>query len=122
MRASSIAAALALASGCAVAQSPNPYEGTWKAMWEGRARPFEAKVVIKGETGTWKTFARNREDPCTGLEVPITITQASPESLVFKTDFDKVIAGCTGFTVSVTPKGDELEGKRGSVPVRLKRD
>ena len=122
MKATSIAAALALACGCAAAQSPNPYDGTWKATWEGRVRPQEAKLVVSGTGGTWKTFARSREDPCVGLEVPITVTEATAERLTFTTDFAKVVPGCAGYTVSVTPNGSELEGKRGTFPVKLKRD
>ncbi|ROZ64933.1 hypothetical protein [Ramlibacter sp. WS9] len=122
MRAASIATALALACACASAQSPNPYEGIWKATWDGRIRQFEATVVIKGDAGTWKTSARDRNDPCVGLEVPIVVSEASPQLLVFKADFDKVIAGCSGFTVSVTPRGSELEGKRGAFAVRMVRN
>jgi hypothetical protein len=116
------AVAFATLATIATAQSQDSYDGTWKATFKGTTRLLEARVVIKGTGGSWKTFATSRDNRCIGLEAPITVTTATADALNFAARFSDVIAGCENFTVEVKRDGAVLKGTRGGVPVEMVRN
>jgi hypothetical protein len=114
-------ALVAIAGSIATAQSQNTYDGTWKATWKGASRPLEARVVISGTGGSWKTFASNKGNRCIGLEAPITVTTSTDAALNFSARFSDVIAGCDNFNVYLIPEGPVLKGTRGGIAVEMVR-
>lgn len=106
----------------AAAQSPNPYEGVWKATWQGASRPLEAAVMIKGLGGSWKTFSTSRSNPCVGREAPIEVTVATSDTLKFTAKFSDVVANCENFDVELKADGSGLRGTRGRLAVEMVRN
>jgi hypothetical protein len=99
----------------------NPYEGQWTAVFQANTRPIEARLVISGTTGTWKSFMRNKENPCAGLEAPITVRTATAEELVFDIEQSKALHGCPDAIATLRSDGASLAGTLGSFPLKLTR-
>lgn len=77
------------------AQDVASLAGTWSgafALPSGQSR--EAKIVITGETGTWQTNARNRENPCIGREFPLDVLNVTPTSFDLAVNSSKSLSGC----------------------------
>ncbi len=107
-----------------VAQTANPYNGTWKVLLEGFERAkVEGTAVIKDEGGTYGMTASSRIDACIGREAPITVLVASAEELVFKVTRSQVLTGCPDFTMKFKKIDDktmkaELQGGRSATLTR----
>jgi hypothetical protein len=84
-----------LVSPLAIAQEPNPYNGTWHASLvtqKGISR--EGTVIINDQGGTWKITSKIFKNPCAGLQAPIVIQRTSTDELVFKIFRSKALRGC----------------------------
>lgn len=91
---------LGLAAASATAQQANPYDGSWRAAFEGqRGAGREGKVVISGQAGSWDMAVTDRKDPCVGRAAPISVQRSTPEELVFEINRSKALAGCKDTTV-----------------------
>ncbi|HWH81851.1 MAG TPA: hypothetical protein VNU71_06405 [Burkholderiaceae bacterium] len=100
------------------AQSPNPYNGSWAASFDGnKTADVEGTVVVNDDGGTWKFLARDRKNPCVGREAPIAVISASADQLVFEVNRSKVLTGCKDFTMKFkkiddrTLSGQTSEGR-----------
>jgi hypothetical protein len=92
---------LAMTSVWALAQTANPYDGTWKVKFDGtRTVDYEGTVVVQGDGGSWKVLARSQSNPCIGREAPISVHRATAEELVFEVNRSKVLTGCRDWTMS----------------------
>jgi hypothetical protein len=91
-----------------LAQSPNPYDGTWTVTFEGaKTAGVEGTVVVKNDGGTWKVLSRDRKDPCVGRETPIAVKTASADELVFEVTRSKIMTGCRDFTMKFKKVDDK---------------
>ena len=106
------------------AQETNPYTGTWKASWEGKRGNLQAKVTITDSGGTWKTATSSHQNPCAGVKAELSVTNASPQELVFDIKFSEALRGCRDVAVTLKPVDDRtLKGFRDStVELTLVRD
>lgn len=108
----------------AFAQTPNPYNGTWKLSIDSDRRTgIEGSVEVKDDGGAWKTISHDQRDACAGREAPIAVRSASAEELVFRVMRSQVLSGCPDFTVTMK-RVDEgrLEGvMRNGWTVRMTR-
>ena len=104
-----------------LAQSPNPYDGTWAVSFDGqRTADLEGTVVVKDGGGMWKVLAKSRKNPCIGREAPITVKTASADELVFEINRSKVLTGCEDLTMKFKKvDGTTLSGKTSSGAVIL---
>ena len=112
-----------------LAQSPNPFVGTWKVTWEqqtrgrgviqGGTRDFEAEMIIAASGGSWKTLGVSRsDDPCVGREVAIAIEKQTDDEIHVRLKFSEVAQGCTDSTVRLKRVDDKkLTGTRGKSEV-----
>ncbi len=112
-----------------LAQSPNPFVGTWKVTWEQQirstgviqqgTREFEAEMIISASGGSWKTLgASARLDPCVGKEVPVAIEKQTDDELNVRLKFSEVAQGCTDAMVRLKRVDDKkLTGTRGKSEV-----
>lgn len=107
-----------------LAQSPNPFVGTWKVTWEqmtrgigvvpGGMRTFEAEMIIAASGGSWKTSSSRGDDPCVGKEVPIAIEKQTDDELNVRLKFSEVVQGCSDAMVRLKRVDDKkLTGTRG---------
>lgn len=79
----------------ALAQEPNPYQGTWKAtMVNKKGETRKGEVILKDKDGTWDIDWQNPSDPCAGLRSPVTIQRTSADELVFEINRSKALKGC----------------------------
>ena len=93
----------ALLASIALAQEPNPYNGTWRASGEDF---IDSEFVLQGEGGKWKTYltaGRRRFDACAAMERPIIVQRSSAEGLVFLINGSKVLSGCPDIVVTLKP-------------------
>ncbi len=97
----------------AIAQTPNPYNGTWVVSFDGKSTAdLEGKVIVTDGGGTWKVLARSTKNPCIGREAPITLQSSSVDELVIEVNRSKVLSGCKDFTFRFKKIDDKtLEGK-----------
>lgn len=114
-----------IAASTALAQAPNPYNGTWTLRFDGaRTADYEGTLVIQDEGGSWKvTAAAPRSNQCIGREAPVSVQLASEDRLVFRVNRSKVLAGCTDWTMKFRKVDDRtLTGEFSSGrPVTLTR-
>ena len=87
-------ATLSISLTCA-AQDVGSLAGTWAGAFAAlNGQPREAKIVIAGETGTWQTYANNRDNPCVGREFPIDVLNVTPTSFDLAVNSSKSLPGC----------------------------
>ena len=97
----------------AIAQTLNPYNGTWVVSFDGKSTAdLEGKVIVADGGGTWKVLARSTKNPCIGREAPIAVQSSSADELVIEVNRSKVLSGCKDFTFRFKKIDDKtLEGK-----------
>lgn len=84
-----------LVSSIALAQEPNPYNGTWHAtLVNEKGISREGTVIINDQGGTWKITSKIFKNPCAGLQSPVVIKRTSMDELVFKIFRSKALRGC----------------------------
>ena len=86
---------IALGYALVLAQSSNPYVGTWSASYQnasGKSR--QGTVVVSEQGGTWDMDVASRDNPCTGRSVPIEVQRATSDDLVFAIRRSKALPGC----------------------------
>jgi hypothetical protein len=102
-----------LAGPLALAQAPNPYNGTWHVSLKdegGKSR--EGTVTFKDEAGTWKITAKKFKNPCIGLQSPIVVQRATADELVFQINRSKALRGCEDNIANVKPVNETtLQGE-----------
>ena len=115
--------ALAAWVASAHAQEVNPYNGTWKAEYTGRAGGSrEGKVVIQDKVGTWDMAVQRSSNPCLGRAYPIAVTAATASELSFQIQRAKTLAGCKDGSATLKRIDDKtLEGEFDDVKLRLVR-
>jgi hypothetical protein len=106
----------------AVAQTDNPFNGSWTVSFDGKKTvDLDGSVVIKGDSGTWDIVAQSRKNPCVGRGYPITVQKASADELVFTVNRAATLAGCKDSTYTFkkvddkTMKGELGDGRAASL-------
>ncbi|MCW5654514.1 hypothetical protein [Hydrogenophaga sp.] len=95
---------LLVALSCGLAASANwaqaPLDGAWRVTFstEG-ADGREAQVEIRGQSGTWTTYARSdkdKRDPCVGRALPLTLSggDGASSALQLRVEASSVVSGC----------------------------
>ena len=111
-----------------MAQAGNPYNGNWKATWEGtqgmQHRVNQAKVVILDNGGSFQNQHKSKANPCVGQKAPIAVKSATEGELIFVIQFSSVLKGCIDSEVSLKRVDDKtLKGLRDKdKPITLVRD
>ena len=105
------------------AQATNPFSGNWKVVWDGEAQTYEAKLVLTEQGGSWKTAARQKNNPCVGREVPVKLDTVSATELTATLGFSEVIPGCKDSRITLkVDSGNNVTGKRGKSDLTLTRE
>ena len=118
------ATATASAQDAAVAS----YDGTWAMSGtSNEGRTINAELVLKGDAGTWRLFARGgtatKNNPCLMKNFPVTVQKSTADELTIHVDGPKVVPGCNEFTATLKPAGSNaLEGAtEGGGTLRIER-
>ena len=115
--------ALSSSAGLAFAQPASPFHGTWAVTWEGKKQVYEARLVLAAGGGTWKTAAREKNNPCVGREVPVKPESATADEARLVLAFSEAIPGCKDLTVVLkAAPGGAVTGVRGEFELTLKRE
>ena len=83
-----------IGSGSVTAQTPNPYDGTWRGSFAGSERANAIELVISGTEGSVKMFGRASINPCLNRQLPVVVQQFSEEELLIRIEGSKVLQGC----------------------------
>lgn len=98
------------------------FVGQWKVTWQGKKQALEAQLELTEKGGSWRTLARNRFNPCIGLEAPVEFVEApTPTRLVLNLKFS-VVQGCKDARV-VLDRNDSgvVTGARGDTALTLQK-
>lgn len=100
-------------SPAAWSHSVNPYNGTWKVVFDGaQAASMQGKLVVRDDARTWKVVAHLRSDTCAGREAPIAVSLVTAKELVFEVQRSKVLTGCPDGSIRFKAVDDKtLTGK-----------
>ena len=111
-----------LAAEPVVAQTDNPFNGSWTISFDGKKTvDLDGTVVINGTGGTWDIRAQARKNPCVGREYPITVQKATADELTFTVNRAVTLAGCNDSTYTFkkiddkTLKGELADGRAASL-------
>ena len=113
------AQALVVAYSCVTlpsfAQDTNSYNGNWKVVGSvPGSGSYQADLRIEGDAGSWQALVTNRDDPCVGRKVPISVLSATSEELTFRIKMSEALAGCQDSTAKLKRVDDStLKGTRG---------
>jgi hypothetical protein len=113
---------LATAPVAALAQTESPFYGQWAVTWEGKKQVYEARLVVGAQGGTWKTSAREKNNPCVGRDVPVKIASISPQEATLTLAFSEALSGCKDSTVVLKLDGTAVTGTREANALTLKRE
>lgn len=107
-----------------VAQDAANYSGKWRAqVTPPSGKTYEANVVIEDKAGTWQALSTDRNNPCVGRPVPITVLTATSEQLSFRIKHAEAIPGCPDTTVRAEKVDDKtMKGNRSGHPIVLTRE
>jgi hypothetical protein len=107
-----------LAAGPVIAQSENPFNGSWAVSFDGKKTvDLDGTVVVNGTRGVWDIVAQSRKNPCVGREYPITVQNATIDELTFTVNRAATLAGCKDSTYTFkrvdekTLKGELADGR-----------
>ncbi|NRF68927.1 hypothetical protein HLB44_18190 [Aquincola sp. S2] len=90
-----VAAGIALMGGAAVGQSLSSLDGVWLARFPGpQGLPREAKLTLSGGTGSYQLLAKNRDDPCLGVQAPVVVSNLTVEGFDLQIQMSKALNGC----------------------------
>ena len=88
-----------LAAQPVVAQTDNPFNGSWTISFDGKKTvDLDGTVVVNGTGGTWNIVAQSRKNPCVGRAYPITVQKATADELTFTVNRAVTLAGCNDST------------------------
>ena len=88
-----------LAAQPAVAQTDNPFNGSWTISFDGKKTvDLDGTVVVNGTGGTWNIVAQSRKNPCVGRAYPLTVQKATADELTFTVNRAVTLAGCNDST------------------------
>ena len=88
-----------LAAQPVVAQTDNPFNGSWTISFDGKKTvDLDGTVVINGTGGTWDIVAQSRKNPCVGRAYPITVQKATADELTFTVNRAVTLASCNDST------------------------
>lgn len=96
--------------------------GNWTAKWETNGRPYEAKLKLTEQGGTWNSSAKSRRDACVGIEAPVETNYVSDDEITMNLAFSKTLQGCTDVLLRLKKTGDNtLIGARdvGSIKAEI---
>jgi len=89
------AAAAALASGGAPAQTPEGLEGEWKARITVKSgRQFDGELKLEATGGTWRTILQSSADPCVGIPTPMQWRRLEGGAYELHFQSSKALTGC----------------------------
>ena len=116
-RAITIVVVALLGCAAAMAQTGNPYNGSWTATWQGTKGMLhqnnQADVVILDNGGTFQNRKWSTRNPCVGREAPIAVKIATTDELIFVIEFSTVLRGCQDSEVKLKRVDDKtLKGVR----------
>ena len=99
----------------ALAQTDNPFNGSWTVSFDGKkTTDLEGTVVINGPAGSWEVIAQSRKNPCVGRAYPITVQRASDDELVFTVNRAVALPGCKDSTYTFKKVDDKtMKGELG---------
>jgi hypothetical protein len=83
--------------GCvAAAQTPNPFDGTWRGSFAGSTRANEIVLVIAGAEGSVTRYGQSSapNNACLNRPLPVVVQQFSADELVIRIEGTKVFQGC----------------------------
>ena len=116
------ALAAILAAGSALAQTDNPFNGSWTIAFDGKKTiDLDGTVVISGTGGSWDIVAQSRKNPCVGRAYPITVQKATADELSFTVNRAVTLAGCKDSTYTFkkvdekTLTGELADGRTASL-------
>lgn len=110
---------LLASSPIALAQEPNPYQGTWDATLvnlKGETR--KGTVTLNDQEGSWDINWTDFRKPCAGIRAPVVVQRASADELVFEINRSKALKGCKDNIVTLkrvdetTLKGELDDGRK----------
>ena len=85
---------LFLGCGTVTAQTPNPYDGTWRGSFAGSSRVNAIELTISGAEGSVMMFGQGNTNPCLNRRLPVVVQQFSAEELLIRIEGSKVLQGC----------------------------
>jgi len=103
MNRTDLAFLLLLLSSVALAQAPNPYDGSWTVSFENRkGASMRGTLVVQGAGGTWQVQVPPARQAlraqglaaCEGLQAPVKVNVATSKRLVIMINRSQARAGC----------------------------
>ncbi len=96
------------------------YDGTWAVSGTSRdGYALNAELVLKGDLGTWRAYARSgtaaKNNPCLLKTFTVTIQKSTVDALKFHVNGASQIAGCPDFSATLRPTASgALDGGTGA--------
>jgi hypothetical protein len=100
-------------------QDASELNGRWVAnvrALDGSTR--EVRITLENGTGTFKLLVKNREDPCLGLEFPVSILEVTADGFEMMVRASRALAGCPDFRWK--PRRAVAGGYEGITPIGAK--
>lgn len=99
-------------------------EGIWAGTMTIETRAYEVMADFSRATGSWRLGIPNNRNPCSGRDMPISVTSVSESEFKVAVEASKALQSCTEYVVNLRltdPKTleGEVEGK--GHPVKLVR-
>jgi hypothetical protein len=93
-----LAVSLMVLSIPALSQTAGPLEGKWVGTAQGRGGgELLVHLQLTGSAGTWqypRQGAKGRNNPCLGVDFPVTVSSRTETELVIAIEGSKVLQGC----------------------------
>jgi hypothetical protein len=102
--------------GAVHAQETGNHVGEWRATYLTSGVETEANITITATGGEWHEFLgsgrRQKEFPCLGKTLPVTIKRSTPSELALPAEASVVAPGCLNHNIVVHPVDDNtLKGE-----------
>lgn len=125
MKTSLAAVATMLFANLALAQSPDPFFGTWRVTWQWPSRVVEANLQLGAEGSSWQTvgLSHSRDDPCASRKTPVSLNAKDETHAILSLRYSEVLSGCTDRTVHMhLTSPNTATGRRGTTDLVFKRE
>lgn len=125
MKTSLLGAAAILFANMALAQSPDPFFGTWKVTWQWPNRVVEANLHLGAEGSSWQTIGlgNSRDDPCASRKAPVSLKAKDETHAVLSLRYSEVLSGCADRTVHMhLTSTSAATGRRGTTDLVFVRE
>lgn len=125
MKTSLAGLAIVLFSNLALAQSPDPFFGTWRVTWQWPNRVVEANLQLGTEGSSWQTIGlgNSRADPCASRKTPVSLKAQDETHAILSLRYSEVLSGCPDRTVHMhLTSSNTATGRRGATELVFKRE